>query len=205
MNNRNVAVGVLKTAVFFVLVFFLSTVLGFINYQLAFDIIIPLLDKMREEIFNPTSQLSTAINIFMNNLSVALIIYLTGITVAIPILIVSFNGFILGFFTRYSLQHEEIGLALFVKGILAHSIFELPALFIAASLGIRVGTAFYSLLFEIAEKLLAGERYNTKQKITLIKKRMNEGVVFFISIVLPLLLIAAFVEVYITAWILGIY
>ena len=205
MNTRNVASGVLKSSVFFVLVFFFSTVVGFYYYNLAVDIIIPLLDKMKNDIFNPTSQLSTAFNIFMNNLSVALIIYLTGITVAIPILIVSFNGFIVGFFTRYSLQHEEIGLAFFVKGVLAHSIFELPALFIAASCGIRVGTVFYSLLFEIAEKLLAGERYNPQQKTTLIKKRMTEGAVVFISIVFPLLLIAAFVEVYITTWLLGLY
>ncbi|MEA1925491.1 MAG: stage II sporulation protein M [Candidatus Altiarchaeota archaeon] len=205
MNTKNSASGVLKTIVFFVFVFFFSAVVGFHNYHSAVDIIIPLLDKMKNDIFNPTSQLSTAFNVFMNNLSVSLIIYLTGITVILPILIVSFNGFIVGFFTRYSIQHEEIGLALFVKGVLAHSIFELPALFIAASYGLRVGTVFYSLLFEILEKHLKDEQKNPKQKITLIKKRMNEGAVVFISIVLPLLLIAAFIEVYITAWLLGLY
>ncbi|OYT53427.1 MAG: hypothetical protein B6U72_05595 [Candidatus Altiarchaeales archaeon ex4484_2] len=205
MNTRNVAAGVLKTSVFFVFVFFFSAIVGFHNYYSAVDVIIPLLEKMRYDIFNPTSQLSTAVNVFMNNLSVSLIIYLTGITVALPILVVSFNGFIVGFFARYSLLHDEIGLSFFVKGVLAHSIFELPALFIAASSGLRVGTVFYSLLFEVLEKRLRGEQYNLKQKITVLKKRMNEGVAVFISIVLPLLLIAAFVEVYITAWLLGIY
>ncbi len=205
MNKRNIAAGVLKTTVFLVFVFLFSAIAGFYSYHSAADTMIPLFEKMRYDIFNPESQLSTAVNVFMNNLGVGLIIYLAGVTVVLPILVVSFNGFIVGFFARYSLIHEEMGLFFFVKGVLAHAIFELPALFIAASLGLRVGAVFYSLLSEALEKRLRGEGYNMKRKLALVKKRMNEGIAVFVLVVLPLLLIAAFVEVYITAWLLGIY
>ena len=196
----------MKTAFFFALVFIFGALIGFLKYHSTIDLIMPVFEEMKNQIFNPGSPLETAYNIFMNNLTVSLILYLTGVSLILPLLVVGSNGFILGFFTRHSLEHEDVGLWFLFKGLIAHSIFELPALFIAAAIGYRMGVVFFSMILEVLICLITQKnQINLQEHKKKFIKQVKEGYFVYITVVVPLLLFAALIETYVTAWLLGIY
>lgn len=114
--------------------------------------------------------------IFFNNLKVSLLSVILGIFFGVvPIVFSIGNGYILGFVASLTSREEGIWV---LWRVLPHGIFELPAVFISLSLGLRLG--FY-LFFEKKEKF-------TKSLINILR--------VFISIVIPLLIIAAIIEGY---------
>ncbi|MBI3333900.1 stage II sporulation protein M [Candidatus Pacearchaeota archaeon] len=145
--------------------FFLAEYLGFF-------------DEMLKKLIDKTTDLSTVeliVFIFLNNLQSAFFGMLLGILVGIPpVFNAALNGAVLGYVLRK--VHAVTGFADFWR-LLPHGIFELPAIFIALGLGVRLGSfPFGSNLRERLKYLFIG------------------SLKAFICIVLPLLLIAAIIE-----------
>ncbi|MFH1722890.1 MAG: stage II sporulation protein M [Candidatus Altiarchaeota archaeon] len=138
-----------------------------------------------EGIFIEGSSFETFTNIFLRNVTATFITLLTGFFIVGPAAIVSLNGFLVGAVTRYSLT-KGLELSIVFAGIIPHGIFELPAFFINAALAGRIG---YSII-----KPLKGRGRLESFKVTLL---LCIRVYFFI--VVPLLLIAAMIETYITS------
>ncbi len=103
----------------------------------------------------------------------------------IPILFIFVNGFIVGLVV--SLVEPKMGPAIVLLAILPHGIFEITAVIIACSYGVWLGVRFYHSLFR-------GEEF-----VPYLKKALS---VYF-KIVFPLLVVAAFVEAFITPIIVG--
>ncbi|MFH1055726.1 MAG: stage II sporulation protein M [Candidatus Altiarchaeota archaeon] len=117
--------------------------------------------------------------VLLRNMTASLIILVTGVTVIIPVLILSANGFLVGLILRFALD-RGLDPANLVYGITPHGIFELPALFICAAAGMRVG-------------LQAVKSKGTRVKAT--TQAMKEASAVYLTTVIPLLIIAAVVEI----------
>lgn len=128
-----------------------------------------------------------AVNIFLNNLVVALIVLIAGIIPFLSIVIVFGNGVIIGIFfdLLWRLHYVEPGNFMSaVIGLLPHGLFELSAIFLAGSLGT---VALIKLLFPQALQ----PQQARLQFLALTSQ-------WFGLIVVPLLVVAAVVEAFIS-------
>ncbi|MDO5755165.1 MAG: stage II sporulation protein M [Tissierellia bacterium] len=128
--------------------------------------------------------------LFLNNLTAALVMVLTGFIpfIYFPAIIGAVNGTIIG----VALKFAGTGIAplkLFLAGILPHGIFEIPALILAIAIGLSI---CHSLVLKIMgrESIPMGDILIT-------------SAITYVKYIIPLLIVAAFIETYITPMILG--
>jgi stage II sporulation protein M len=109
--------------------------------------------------------------IFLNNAFTCFLNILTGPLIGIfPLFSAVLNGGLLGWLAK------EEGLIVFL-GIVPHGMFELPAYFISVAIGLR----------------LAREVFKRKDERQL-RLKLGEGLRVYLILIVPLLLVAAFVE-----------
>jgi stage II sporulation protein M len=136
------------------------------------------------KIFHGLSKLQLAAAIFLNNaLKTLLAILLGSLFGVIPAVILLANGIALG--VVFSLSAESRGPWLSLLSILPHGILELPAVFLGTSIGLMIGSHAVKGLFGRAETTVRGE--------------LVRGLRFFCTVILPLLLVAALVEAFLTS------
>jgi uncharacterized membrane protein SpoIIM required for sporulation len=121
--------------------------------------------------------------IFFNNLKAALVLFFGGFIIAIPtIFLIYFNFLLIGIVLKDSIAGGTV--FRFIVSIAPHGIFEIPAIFISCVFGVAVSYQLFRLVF-------------TKEKpdfgAFFIQTCLN-----FLKIVIPLLIIAALIEVYVT-------
>lgn len=185
MSGRIGIVGILRgempLAILVICVFILGIISGYLTYEESAEELIPALKGMVRRLLSE-SRPETAFNIFMNNLTATIIFLITGVTIIIPLLIVFSNGYVFGFILRL-MEIQGLDWFDFLKATVPHSVFELPAFFLAAVLGMRIG---------IRVVLARGRRRDE------FIGRAREGIFIFLVVVVPLLLLAALVEAFIT-------
>lgn len=127
------------------------------------------------------------LNIALQNTKASFIHMLAGIMIFPALVLLFINGAFLGIVSAYA-SMQGIPLTAIVLGIGPHGLFELPALFIASALGMRVG-------YKVA---------------ACPKNRMREGFLAlklafrgYLLYVIPLLAVSACVEVLVSARIIG--
>lgn len=163
--------------------FLLSIPLGYASYDAIEGMMLPVLEQLRDMITRETS-LETAMNIFFNNFKVSIYLVAMG-TLILPTFFIMFsNGFLMGFVIKY-LQKKELSMLFFLKGIILHGVFELPALFIAGAIGLRIGFSYLGP--------------DGKKRVKNVSQSIREAALIQALVVTPLLLLAAFIEVYISA------
>jgi stage II sporulation protein M len=136
------------------------------------------------KIFRGLSRLELAAAIFLNNaLKTLLEIVLGSLFGIIPLVFLLANGIALG--VVFSLSAQSRGPWLSLLSILPHGVLELPAVFLGASIGLMVGSHVVKRLFGGAEATVGGE--------------LVRGLRFFCTVIVPLLLIAALVEAFLTS------
>lgn len=138
------------------------------------------------EYFRPFIELPAymlAIMIFVNNFLKTLILgVLLGLFIGIPpVIFVFLNGLLIGL--TCSVAIEDFGVALTLASILPHGVLEIPALLISSALGIRVGLTVYGRI---------------KRRVLDVKGTLKGCVKAYFKIAVPLLMMAAVIEVYIT-------
>ncbi|MFN3384513.1 MAG: stage II sporulation protein M [Archaeoglobaceae archaeon] len=112
--------------------------------------------------------------IFLNNSIKSFIAMLLGVFFGvIPILFIFLNGLIIGFFASFI--GSEIGIITFLLLLLPHGILEIPAVILACSYGFLLGVEFLR------------DRKN-------LRKHVSKAILNFVRFVLPMLLVAAFIE-----------
>lgn len=122
-----------------------------------------------------------------NNTIKSLLFMLGGLLGGVlPLFFVVFNGFFIGWVT-YSLG-SSVGLGFVVAGLMPHGVFEIPAILLAMSMGVSLGYAALNSLRGAAS--LWGEA--------------RTALGFFLTRVLPLLVLAAVIEVTITPLLLSL-
>jgi len=126
--------------------------------------------------------------ILFNNLFVNLLWMILGLFAAFPsVYFSSFNGFILGAFA-YTFA-VETSTTLVVVGLLPHGIIEIPTMILSSSVGMGLG---YTVINKLRGK---GS----------IRKELNLAVKLYIRRIVPLVILAAIIEVTITPLLIGIF
>jgi len=134
--------------------------------------------------FRGLSKLELAAAIFLNNtLKTVLAILLGSLFGIIPAVFLLGNGIALG--VIFSLSGRTRGLWLSLLSIVPHGLLELPAVFLGTSIGLMVGSRVMKQFFRPPETTIGSE--------------LVQGLRFFITVILPLLFIAALVEAFLTS------
>ncbi|HNZ88034.1 MAG TPA: stage II sporulation protein M [Methanofastidiosum sp.] len=177
--------------------FLFSSISGVFIFQVLLDnnpeIIDSFVDQFKE-MFGPISELSPFqlfLTIFYVNTRTSFLIMMLGALLGIfPFISLWLNGTILGIlFGKYIAEGGNyLG---FMMGILPHGIIEIPAIIIAASQGFRLGK----------EVVSPPTGLNRSEAI---KLNITKGIKLFV-LILPLLLIAAVIEVYISTYLFSTY
>ena len=141
--------------------------------------------KELEELF-ASGEKMTDFQIFLfileNNVTKLFAVLLLGIFAGIIPLFASFaNGMILGIFG--CIISENLSWSFFFVGILPHGIIEIPVLILSTAVGMRIGKVALWRLF-------GGE--------IRIRKELAKAIKFYIIVLVPLLIIAAAIEAFIT-------
>jgi stage II sporulation protein M len=129
-----------------------------------------------------------ALMIFANNAVKILLVIVLGIAFAIvPFVFIVVNGVAIGVVLH--LATESKGLAYSMLAIVPHGLFELPGVLSGAAIGVMLGSKAIKRLFRKSEFKVGFE--------------LSRAVKIFVSTIVPLLLIGAITETYLTAAILG--
>jgi stage II sporulation protein M len=129
-----------------------------------------------------------ALLIFANNAIKTLLVIVLGIAFAIvPLAFILVNGLAIGVVLQLTAQSK--GLAYSILATVPHGIFELPGILAGAAIGLMLGTKAIRRLFRRSELKIGAE--------------LNRALKIFASTIVPLLLIGAITEAYLTAAILG--
>jgi stage II sporulation protein M len=135
-----------------------------------------------------STQAQLFIKIFLNNYISTLLSLLLGLFFGIgPIVFLIINGYTLG--NLISFASSKVGIYKIGLAIIPHGIFEVPAVLLAASYGLWWGVKNYRKI---------RYRENFQDDFPLPIKR-------YIIIIIPLLLIGAFVEAYITPFVYKLF
>lgn len=176
-----------RTFVFMTGLFFLFTFIGvavaYANPPFAENFLKMVIKGLMEKIGPDSAGFSLFIQIFLNNAEVATMAYVLGLFFGImPVIVVAFNGLMLGVFVTYFVRSDVIGIREAILGLLPHGIIEIPAILLAATSGV--------LLYKA---LLRGGG-----------SRMAMESLKMYAISLGMLLLAAFIEAFITPKIAGL-
>ncbi|MDD1752499.1 MAG: stage II sporulation protein M [Methanotrichaceae archaeon] len=166
-----------------VFIFAAMTVMGYLaassNSELAMEMTKEL-ELLKWIMSLPSFMIMTVI--FLKNLLACAMSVLFGLGLGIvPFLVVTSNGFLLGV-VAYGVLNKE-GFLFLLAGILPHGIIELPTVLVSIAIGFRLG-----YLLTIA---ILGEKPDLIGEI-------RTAVHILIRFIMPLLLLAAFTETYIT-------
>lgn len=134
--------------------------------------------------------------IFFNNSRIVFILIFFGFLFAVlPVLIVIVNGFAIGIVAEAVVRRE--GLSFLLVGLLPHGLIEIPLILLGAGIGFRMGVSFTRFLAGFIEDFFHIRLLGGKTGRQFLADFINAAGVFFLFI-LPLLLAAAVIEVYLT-------
>jgi stage II sporulation protein M len=130
------------------------------------------------------------LHIFFNNTRIAFMLVFMGFVLGLlPVAIIFINGLIVGVVSEHILRNESV--AFLLTGLAPHGIIEIPVILLTAGIGYASGFLASNTLF--GRKNLAD-----------FKQHFIGAAWIFFLIVVPLLFIAAVIEVYVTAPLLGV-
>ncbi len=126
--------------------------------------------------------------IFLNNSFKALLSILFGVAFAVyPVILLAVNGLVIGILFFASLDNADV----FFLSVLPHGVIEIPAIFLGTAIGIYIGSLAYKNV--------------SKKEENPIVKNILLGLKFFIFFLVPVLLLAALIEVSVTPFLLDLY
>jgi stage II sporulation protein M len=171
-------------------VFIIALFLGFAAVSANADAGTALMDFLRNEIFADVGEgggLVLFIKIFLNNLEACVLLFLGGASLGLmTLLIISLNGMVIG--GVVGIVGAERGLPFMAAAILPHGIFEIPAFIISGALGISLAHALWDEFKGEGDAAAAGRNLGRT----------------FLLVVLPLVLVAAAIEVFVTPYIISV-
>lgn len=179
------------------LVFLATAVISWLYFLLNPDLSKDLMQEIlamfdAKDLVNAEGNIS-AYGLIMNNLQACLISILLGFIpfLFLPMISLLFNAFIIGIMGSF-MQTAGMSVLTFLAGIIPHGIFELTALFLSMAMGVF---ACLQIIRKIRGKL------DDLTPVTLMLPLLR----VYILIVLPFIIIAGFIEAYITPLIMNAF
>jgi stage II sporulation protein M len=179
-------------AIAFLVVMVLGFVAALLLPDMAAGVVASFADAIRQSGILDKDGMPGMWAIFANNLRATALSAVLGF---VPYLYLSalplgVNAGILGLFGGFYLN-SGYSLLTYLAGILPHGIFELPAVVLALAMGIYLCRSTVDYM-----------RRNTKGVMGPLIANMAR---LFVLIVVPLLLVASVLEVYVTPWVMGLF
>ncbi|MEE9134987.1 MAG: stage II sporulation protein M [Nitrososphaerales archaeon] len=120
--------------------------------------------------------------IFVNNAVKSFIFMILGLALGtLPAFFLIINGGVIGLVIN--LTNVTIGPAFIIAALVPHGILEIPALLYGAALGFKVGSQVWNRI---------------RKQRSFVKDSLTTGVKSFLRLVLPMLLLAALIEAFVT-------
>ena len=162
-----------------------GVVLGFLSPvhapKVASQVSAPVAEFVNKFLDLPKPYLALAI--FFNNVVKTLIVIVLGTLWAlVPVVFLVVNGYALGLVLYLSIQSRGIWVSLLA--IVPHGLFELPGVLLGTSIGLMLGVRTLKRMFGKTDSTASGE--------------LKRALGFFFVVIVPLLLVAALVEAFIT-------
>jgi Uncharacterized membrane protein len=134
------------------------------------------------EDFEDQSSFDLMVSLFLHNALICALMAILGLALGlITLLLVFDNGLMIGLIG--TVAAGRTGLLVALAALLPHGIIEIPAMMLSAAIGLYLGYCILIRLF--------GRRIGLAKEIV-------ESAKMFVTMVLPMLLVAAFVESYVT-------
>ena len=170
---------------FITMIFFISAMSGYLFSASDETYSDTLIQELGEE-FSGLMELSAPMvvfNIFTRNTFLSFVALVTGIAFGlIPLGFIALNGILIGVIIQ--MAQREMGFFFVVMAIVPHGVIELPMVFLSSAIGLKLGQELLCMLID---------------RDSNIKEELIRGIRTFIILVIPLLFVAAFIEVYITS------
>ena len=172
-----------------VVIFIALIVLTDLFFMKHTDMMTQLLQEFQETLKDiaPDGTISAPL-LFLNNLKACLIAMATGLIpfLFIPVLVLGVNAAVMGAVASMYRMAGMSVVSMYLFGILPHGIFELPAILLSISMGLYL---CYCLVKRICEG-----RYNRG----IVKEALGNMLRTLLTLIIPLLAIAAVIETYVT-------
>jgi stage II sporulation protein M len=177
----------MEYSIFLLIVFILSSVLGFKfaenNPVIAGDMVQNLMEGF--SFLKDLNPLLLLLVIFLNNAGKSLILVLTGVALGvIPVFFIFYNGFMVG--VVVNVVSGERGVLPVIAALLPHGIIEIPMVVFSGALGLWMGAGLYRKL---------------RGHPVILKKRLRESMSYYARFVIPLLFLAAVIETFISPYV----
>lgn len=170
------------------LLFFAAVAAGYVSSALNPEIARILMQEFEAKFgsIRNLSPLFVLLAIFLNNSFISLLALVLGMGLGIlPVILVISNGYVVGVIS-YSVGQEK-GMLYVLLALLPHGIIELPMVFLASGIGLRLGHQVISAILG---------------RPTDLKYEFMRGLSFYFHWIVPLLFVAALIETFITPLIL---
>jgi stage II sporulation protein M len=188
MNNKQYFLSLKKFILISFLIFVFGIASGYFFSQASpdqADLILADFQKTFEPVLKMSFFGQFLFVLLNNSLTVFLVIVLSFLFGVFPLLVLFSNGFVLGLIAYFF--KTNFSLAVFFLGIVPHGIVEIPIIILASAVGFRIAQSFYFKLFK---------------KTVSLSQEFDLAFNFFLKILFPLLILAAFIEIFITSYLL---
>ncbi|WP_407413437.1 stage II sporulation protein M [Methanobrevibacter sp.] len=172
-------------------ILFISLVLGYFLEPYLYSYFNPVVEDLTQKVQSGVIKL-TFHDIFLNNLKVILMMFIYGIGCCISVLVLAFNGFFVGYYVAS--DGNPLAVSMY---IIPHGIFEFSSCILACASGIVLFNFVYKFLKEVLnqDEGSISQRLSNSFDESYIK--LKQALIIF-AISLVLMIIAGFVEVYLT-------
>ena len=176
-----------KSAIYislFILIF--SLILGYLLEPYLYSYFNPVVDDLSQKIETGVVKL-TFQDIFLNNILIIFQMFIYGLLFCLSIFLLAYNGFFIGYYV--AIQNNLFRV---LAMLIPHGIFELTSCLLACSSGL----VLFNFLFKFFKTYLK-EDMTLKKSFSINRYKLKQAIIIFIISVV-LMIIAGFVEVYLT-------
>ncbi|WP_407421411.1 stage II sporulation protein M [Methanobrevibacter sp.] len=176
-----------KTAIYislFILIF--SLILGYFLEPYLYSYFNPVVDDLSHKVETGVVKLTFG-DIFLNNIRIILQMFIYGLLFCLSVFLLAYNGFFVGYYVAISNNLFRV-----LVMLIPHGIFELTSCVLACSSGL----VLFTFLFKFLKTYLI-EDMTLKEAFSINSYKIKQAVIIFMVAVF-LMVIAGFVEVYLT-------
>ena len=176
-----------KSAIYislFILIF--SLILGYLLEPYLYSYFNPVVDDLSQKVETGVVKL-TFQDIFLNNILILFQMFIYGLLFCLSIFLLAYNGFFIGYYVAI-----QDNLFRVLAMLIPHGIFELTSCLLACSSGL----VLFNFLFKFFKTYLK-EDMTLKKSFSINRYKLKQAIIIFIISVV-LMIIAGFVEVYLT-------
>ena len=166
-------------------------ILGYFLEPYLYSYFNPVVDDLTQKVQSGVIKL-TFQDIFLNNLRVILMMFILGIGCCISVLVLAFNGFFVGYYVA-----SEGNLLAVSMYIIPHGIFEFSSCILACASGIVLFNFIYKFLKAVWRQNESSISQRVSNSFDESHVKLKQALIIF-AVSLVLMVIAGFVEVYLT-------